>query len=317
MSHLVQMAGLTVHNFVSAATGLAMAFALVRAFTRSESHDDRQLLGRSHPRRPLPAAADLDRRSRSSWWRPASRRRCWARSRRRRSKAPSRCIVDRPGRQPGGHQGTRHQRRRLLQRQFGPSVREPERLDRRCCEIWSLAGHPGRDRHRLRPAGRQLQGGPRAAGHHGHRPARRRRRRSMRPRPSATRCSTALGVDGAAGNLEGKELRFGQALTALFSAGTTGTSTGAVVAMHDSFTPLGGLVPMFNMLLGCITPGGVGAGPLRHPGRRRDHGLRRRPDGRPHARISRQEDRDPRDEARDAGGAASTRCWCSASRAPR
>ena len=70
----------------------------------------------------------------------------------------------------------------------------------------------------------------------------------------------ALGVDGAGGNLEGKELRFGQALTALFSAATTGTSTGSVIAMHDSFTPLAGLVPMFNMLLGCITPGGDGSG---------------------------------------------------------
>lgn len=71
---------------------------------------------------------------------------------------------------------------------------------------------------------------------------------------------TALGVDATAGNLEGKELRFGQALTALFTVATTGTSTGAVVAMHDSLTPLGGLVPMFNMLLGCITPGGDGSG---------------------------------------------------------
>ena len=70
----------------------------------------------------------------------------------------------------------------------------------------------------------------------------------------------ALGVDGAAGNLEGKELRFGQALTALYTAGTTGTGTGAVVAMHDSLTPLAGLVPMFNIVLGCITPGGVGSG---------------------------------------------------------
>ena len=71
---------------------------------------------------------------------------------------------------------------------------------------------------------------------------------------------TALGLDGAAGNLEGKELRFGQALSALFTVSTTGTSTGAVVAMHDSLTPLGGLVPLFNILLGCITPGGVGSG---------------------------------------------------------
>jgi potassium-transporting ATPase potassium-binding subunit len=71
---------------------------------------------------------------------------------------------------------------------------------------------------------------------------------------------TALGLDPSAGNLEGKELRFGQALTSLFVTATTATSTGAVNAMHDSLTPLGGLVPMFNMLAGCIWPGGVGSG---------------------------------------------------------
>jgi K+-transporting ATPase ATPase A chain len=70
----------------------------------------------------------------------------------------------------------------------------------------------------------------------------------------------ALGVDPSAGNLEGKEIRFGQAMTALFTAATTGTGTGAVIAMHDSLTPLGGLVPLFNILAGCIWPGGVGAG---------------------------------------------------------
>ena len=71
---------------------------------------------------------------------------------------------------------------------------------------------------------------------------------------------TALGVDPSAGNLEGKEIRFGQAMSALFTVGTTGTGTGAVVTMHDSLTPLGGLVPMFDILAGCIWPGGVGAG---------------------------------------------------------
>ena len=70
----------------------------------------------------------------------------------------------------------------------------------------------------------------------------------------------ALGVDSAAGNLEGKDLRFGQAMDALFTAATTGTGTGAVITMHDSLTPLAGLVPMFNILAGCIWPGGVGAG---------------------------------------------------------
>jgi K+-transporting ATPase ATPase A chain len=70
----------------------------------------------------------------------------------------------------------------------------------------------------------------------------------------------ALGVDVSAGNLEGKEMRFGQAMDALYTVATTGTGTGAVIAMHDSLTPLAGLVPLFNILAGCIWPGGVGAG---------------------------------------------------------
>lgn len=71
---------------------------------------------------------------------------------------------------------------------------------------------------------------------------------------------TEIGVDPSPGNMEGKEVRFGVAMSALFAAATTGTSTGAVNAMHDSFTPLGGIVPLFNILLGCIAPGGDGAG---------------------------------------------------------
>lgn len=71
---------------------------------------------------------------------------------------------------------------------------------------------------------------------------------------------TALGVDPAMGNMEGKELRFGQAMSALFVAVTTGLSCGAVNAMHDSLTPLGGLVPMVLIQLGEVLPGGVGSG---------------------------------------------------------
>jgi K+-transporting ATPase ATPase A chain len=71
---------------------------------------------------------------------------------------------------------------------------------------------------------------------------------------------TAAGVDPSAGNLEGKEIRFGQALTALYVAATTGLSCGAVNAMHDSLTPLGGIVPLFMIELGEILPGGVGSG---------------------------------------------------------
>ena len=124
MSHLTQMLGLTVHNFLSAATGLAMAFAVVRGFARSSATTVgnfwvdltritlyillpialrcRARLGRSR------RAADPRRRSR----RDDSRRR----------EADHRHRTDG---EPGGHQAARHQRRRLLQRQFGPSVREP------------------------------------------------------------------------------------------------------------------------------------------------------------------------------------------------
>lgn len=67
-----------------------------------------------------------------------------------------------------------------------------------------------------------------------------------------------LGIAG--GNMEGKEVRFGIAASALFAVVTTAASCGAVNAMHDSFTALGGMVPLFNMQLGEVVVGGVGAG---------------------------------------------------------
>ena len=76
----------------------------------------------------------------------------------------------------------------------------------------------------------------------------------------------ALGVDQTAGptqpggNMEGKEARFGVAASALFAAVTTATSCGAVNGMHDSLTPLGGFVPLFQMQLGEVVFGGVGTG---------------------------------------------------------
>jgi len=72
--------------------------------------------------------------------------------------------------------------------------------------------------------------------------------------------AVAQNVDQSAGNMEGKETRFGPDTSGLFATVTTGTSTGAVDSMHDSFLPVGGLVPLFNIELGEITPGGVGAG---------------------------------------------------------
>jgi K+-transporting ATPase ATPase A chain len=68
----------------------------------------------------------------------------------------------------------------------------------------------------------------------------------------------ALGVEG--GNMEGKETRFGIFNSAFWATATSGTSCGAVNSMHDSYTPLGGLIPLLNIMLGCIIFGGAGAG---------------------------------------------------------
>ncbi len=70
----------------------------------------------------------------------------------------------------------------------------------------------------------------------------------------------ALGVDRADGNMEGKEVRFGIFNSALFATITSDASCGAVNSMHDSFTPLGGFIPLFNIQLGEVVFGGVGAG---------------------------------------------------------
>src|SRR5262249_1498443 len=76
----------------------------------------------------------------------------------------------------------------------------------------------------------------------------------------------AMGVDTkatalqAGGNMEGKEVRFGIANSALFATVTTDASCGAVNSQHDSFTPLGGMVPLINIMLGEVVFGGVGAG---------------------------------------------------------
>ncbi|OWJ65028.1 potassium-transporting ATPase subunit KdpA [Inquilinus limosus] len=70
----------------------------------------------------------------------------------------------------------------------------------------------------------------------------------------------SLGVDTTLGNMEGKEVRFGEALSALFAVITTAASCGAIIAQHDSLTALGGMVPLINMMLGEVVIGGVGAG---------------------------------------------------------
>ncbi|HGY0992925.1 TPA: potassium-transporting ATPase subunit KdpA [Aeromonas salmonicida subsp. pectinolytica] len=76
----------------------------------------------------------------------------------------------------------------------------------------------------------------------------------MKPDPNLTQLTTQVG------NWEGKESRFGPVLSSIWEVATTAASNGSVNSMHDSFTPLGGMVGMFNMLLGEVVFGGVGAG---------------------------------------------------------
>jgi K+-transporting ATPase ATPase A chain len=80
--------------------------------------------------------------------------------------------------------------------------------------------------------------------------------------PELTRrgADQSLAEDQAGGNMESKEVRFGSFSSGVFAASTTGTSTGSVNAGHDSFTPLGGVIPLANMKLGEVSPGGVGVG---------------------------------------------------------
>ncbi|MBL0871642.1 MAG: potassium-transporting ATPase subunit KdpA [Phycisphaerales bacterium] len=80
------------------------------------------------------------------------------------------------------------------------------------------------------------------------------------PAIAALGVDTMAGTAGPGGNMEGKEARFGIADSALWAAATTAASNGSVNAMHDSFTPLGGLIPMWLMQLGEVVFGGVGSG---------------------------------------------------------
>ena len=128
MSYLSQMAGLTVQNFVSAAAGIAIAIALVRGFARRSAPDHRQFLGRPGAHHALRAAAALrgHRAGLRLAGRAADARPLCRRHHAGGGEADHRA---RPGRLAGGDQDAGHQRRRLLQRQLGAPVREPDGAD--------------------------------------------------------------------------------------------------------------------------------------------------------------------------------------------
>ena len=257
MSHLMQMAGLTTHNFVSAATGLALAFAMVRAFARSASPTIGNfwvdltrgvlylLLPLSFPIALVMVASGVPQTLLASVETTTLE---GARQVLSIGPVASQEAIKELGTNGGG----------FFNANSAHPFESPSAWTT-ILQIWTflvipvatviafgrLVGNIRQGRALLVTMGIILLVGVGVI---------------YAAESFGNPILTTLGVDGSAGNLEGKELRFGPALTALFSAGTTGTGTGAVVAMHDSFTPLAGLVTLFDILLGCISPGGVGAG---------------------------------------------------------
>jgi K+-transporting ATPase ATPase A chain len=257
MSHLTQMLGLTVHNFLSAATGLAMAFALVRAFARSSATTvgnfwvdmSRVILYVLLPISivfaivfvalgvPQTLTGSIDVTTLEGAKQTISI-----------GPMASQEIIKELGTNGGG----------FMNANSAHPFEDPNAWTT-MLEIWAIL---------LIPVASVLAFG-RAVGDF-------KQGRAILiamaillvvgigvvywAESAGTLGVTALGVDPSAGNLEGKEVRFGQALSSMFATATTATSTGAVNTMHDSLTPLGGLVPLFNLLAGCIWPGGVGAG---------------------------------------------------------
>ena len=259
------MAALTVQNFASAAAGMAIAIALVRGFARHETKTIGnfwvdvtratvyvllplslvggaavRLAGRHSELRPVHAGDDASKARRRR-----SRR---VRSRRRKpssSSAPTAADSSTPT--PRIRSRIRRRSPTLLQMlliflipagltyTFGMMVEDTR-------QGWALFAAMSRDvpHRRLR----------RVLGRAG---------AAIRSSPSwASRRAATDAQPG--GNMEGKEVRFGIAQSALFATVTTDASCGAVNGMHDSFTPLGGLVPLFNMQTGEVIFGGVGAG---------------------------------------------------------
>ncbi len=257
MSHLTQMAGLAVHNFASAATGIAIAIALVRGIARTES----KTIGNFW--------SDLIR---STFWvlLPIS----FVASIVLMSQGviqnfdASRDVTTLEGttqRIPGGPVASQEAIKELGTNGGGfynansAHPYENPTPFTNLVEMWlifaiggaltyTLGSMTGKQRHGwavfwtmaiLFFAGALLAGWAETRGnpiHHG------------------------LGVATAQGNMEGKEVRFGPGDSALFATITTDASCGAINSWHDSFTPLGGLVPLVNIQLGEVIFGGVGAG---------------------------------------------------------
>ena len=280
MSYFTQMAGLAYHNFVSAAVGISVAIAFIRGIAQTEKDTIGNFWvdlvraslwvllpiaivgalflvsqGVVQNLKPYDKAAVIDPQTITTTGADGKPQTT------RRDRADDRAGA---GRVAGDHQAVRHERRRLLQRQQLAPVREPDAADELPGDVRHLRhlvgphlharlddqiaatrlGGVGRDGVSL-PAGVTVAYWAEARGN------------PMLTAAGADQTATAM---SSGGNMEGKEVRFGIANTALFATVTTDASCGAINGWHDSFTPLGGLVPLANMQLSEVVFGGVGAG---------------------------------------------------------
>ena len=293
MSYLTQMLGLTVQNFVSAATGMAVLVALIRGFARKQARRIGNFwvdLVRSTVYILLPLSLVLalalvcqgvvqtfakyatvtlvqpvtyDAPKNGPDGQPLKDDKGNAVT--EKTTATEQTIPLGPGRVADRDQAARHQRRRLLQRQLRASVREPDAA----VELPGSAGDPadpGGALLHVRQDDRRHAAGLGAARRDDDR-VRRAARGGVRAggagQPGRSRSSASTRSASATnpgGNMEGKEARFGVANSALWAVATTAASNGSVNAMHDSLMPLAGMVPMWLMQLGEVIFGGVGSG---------------------------------------------------------
>ena len=263
MSYLVQMAGLTVHNFVSAATGIAMALALIRGFTRREARTVGNFwvdLTRGTLYVLLPISIigalvlvwqgvpqNLGAYSETTTLEGAKQVIA-------QGPTASQEIIKELGTNGGG----------FFNANSSHPFENPNPVTNliELVAIFSIGAALTNVLGRMVKDERQgwaifavmgilfLAGVTTAYWSESH----------GNPAIAALNVDAAPGVLQAGGNMEGKEVRFGPALSALWATVTTDTSCGAVNSVHDSYLPIGGMVPLINMQLGEVIFGGVGSG---------------------------------------------------------
>ena len=263
VSHLTQMAGLAFHNFVSAAAGAAVAIALIRGLVRRRSNTLGNFwvdMVRTCTRVLLPFAfvGAMVLMSQGAIQNFHS----------------SRTVTTVTGQEqtiPGGPIASQESIKEIGENGGGPfnansshPFENPNPITN-ALEIWMLLAIPFALTYTFgKMAGDQKQGSvvfatmfvlwlgmtliimPLEA--------------RGSPHLTAAGATQSVTTDQSGGNMEGKEVRFGPAGCGLFASSTTGTSTGSINCQHDSLTPLGGAVPLVNIMYGEISPGGTGSG---------------------------------------------------------